>query len=69
MSQQCNEIVNMPAGSSARQAYEIRKKAALECLAMTDEVMAEAFAKRHGLPGLAELRREDKMRRTVGQGW
>jgi hypothetical protein len=69
MSQPRNEIINMPAGSSARHAYEIRKKLALECLAMADEVMAEAFAKRHGLPSLAELRREDKMRRTVGQGW
>jgi len=50
------------------QAYECRKHMVLTCLSMPDD-LAENYAQANKLGSLQELKREDKLRRALGQGW
>lgn len=62
------QIRNFAFSDAERQSYEIRKRHILICLSMEGD-LAENYAKAHHLPPIEELRREDEIRRTLGQGW
>lgn len=63
-----NAVKNSMFTAAQVQQNEIRKRQILHCLELNGEE-AEHYAKACGLPSAEELRREDRMRNTIGQGW